>query len=243
MYKILKRMLDLTFAITFLIISLPVFLLIMLILKLTGDKEIFYFQERMGYQNKKFFIWKFTTMFKDGNYDGVGQFTVANDPRVTPIGKILRKTKLNELPQLINILRGDMSLVGPRPLTIEGFNRYSKEIQRRIYNVKPGLTGAGSIVFRDEVKLLDNCSDYESLYKKINAHKGKLEIWYQQNRGLRVDIAILFLTAFSIFFPEQTIIYKVFKNLPLLEDEDDISLKVRQIPKKRQYQNKVEFGV
>ncbi len=243
MYNLTKRLVDLSFAVTLLVISLPVFLLIMLLLKITGDKEIFYFQERIGFKNKKFFIWKFTTMLRDGDYNGVGQFTISNDPRITTIGKILRKTKLNELPQLINILRGDMSLVGPRPLTIDGFNRYSKEVQRRIYNVKPGLTGAGSIVFRDEVKLLDNCSDYESLYKKINAHKGKLEIWYQQNRGIRVDFTILFLTAFSIFFPNQTMIYKVFKNLPLLQDEDEMDLQVRQISKKRQYRNKVEFGV
>lgn len=243
MYNLTKRLIDLTFALTFLLISLPVFILIMIILKLTGDKEILYFQERIGYKNKKFFIWKFTTMFRNGDYNGIGQFTLVNDPRVTPVGKILRKTKLNELPQLINILRGEMTLVGPRPLTLEGFNRYSKEIQNKIYNVKPGLTGVGSIIFRDEIKLLENCSDYESLYKKINAHKGKLELWYQQNRGLRVDLAILFITAFSIFFPEQTIIYKVFKNLPLLEDGDEINLNVRQIQKKNQYHNKIEFGV
>ncbi len=243
MYKFTKRAIDLTFAVTFLAISMPIFLIVMLLLKITGDKEIFYFQERIGYKNKKFYIWKFATMLRDGDYDGIGQFTISNDPRITTVGKFLRKTKLNELPQLINILRGDMSLVGPRPLTLDGFNRYSKEVQRTIYNVRPGLTGAGSIIFRDEVKLLDNCSDYESLYRKINAHKGKLEIWYQQNRGIRVDFAILCLTGFSIFFPNQTMIYKVFKNLPLLQDEDEIDLQVRQISKKRQFHNKVEFGV
>ncbi len=243
MYNFTKRTLDLVFAISFLVLSFPVFLLVMILLSITGDKEIFYFQERIGYKNRKFYIWKFATMFKNGDYDGLGHFTVSNDPRITFLGNILRKTKLNELPQLINILRGDMSLVGPRPLTMEGFNLYSKDVQRKIYNIKPGLTGVGSIIFRDEVKLLDDCSDYETMYKKINVHKGKLEIWYQGNRGIKVDFMILFITGFSIFFPNQTLIYKAFKNLPLLQDEDDINLQVRQFAKKRIIQRKVEFGL
>ena len=243
MYNFTKRAIDVAFAVTFLVISLPVFLLVVILLSITGDKEIFYFQERIGFKNKRFYILKFATMLKNCDYRGIGQFTLANDPRITTLGRILRKTKLNELPQLINILRGDMSLVGPRPLTLDGFKRYSKEVQRRIYNLRPGLTGVGSIIFRDEVRLLDNCSDYETLYRKINAHKGKLEIWYQSNRGIRVDFTILFLTGFSIFFPNQTMIYKVFKNLPLLQDEDELNLHVRQIAKKRQIHRKVEFGI
>lgn len=243
MYNFTKRTIDLTFAITFLILSIPVFLIIVLLLSFTGDREVFYLQERVGYKNRRFFIYKFATLFKSSENIGIGQFTIANDPRVTPVGAILRKTKLNEIPQLINILKGDMSLVGPRPLMIEGFNRYSKEIQSRIYNVKPGLTGIGSIIFRDEVSLLNDCNDYDSLYKKINAHKGKLELWYQRNRGIRVDFIILFLTGLSIFFPNQTAIYKVFKNLPLLEDENEINLNVRQISKKKVSHRKVEFGV
>ena len=243
MYNFTKRTIDVAFAVTFLVISLPIFLLVIILLSITGDKEIFYFQERIGFKNRRFNILKFATMLKNCDYQGVGQFTLANDPRITTLGRILRKTKLNELPQLINILRGDMSLVGPRPLTLDGFKRYSKEVQRRIYNLRPGLTGVGSIIFRDEVRLLDNCSDYETLYRKINAHKGKLEIWYQSNRGIRVDFTILFLTGFSIFFPNQTMIYKVFKNLPLLQDEDELNLHVRQIAKKRQIHRKVEFGI
>lgn len=243
MYNFTKRTIDVAFAVTFLVISLPVFLLVVILLSISGDKEIFYFQERIGFKNKRFYILKFATMLKNCDYRGIGQFTLANDPRITTLGRILRKTKLNELPQLINILRGDMSLVGPRPLTLDGFKRYSKEVQRRIYNLRPGLTGVGSIIFRDEVRLLDNCSDYETLYRKINAHKGKLEIWYQRNRGIRVDFTILFLTGFSIFFPNQTMIYKVFKNLPLLQDEDELNLHVRQIDKKRQIHRKVEFGI
>ena len=243
MYNFTKRTIDLAFAITFLALSLPVFLLIMLVLSITGDKEIFYLQERVGYKNKRFFICKFATMFVNSEYNGNGQFTLANDTRVTPFGRMLRKTKLNELPQLINILKGDMSLVGPRPLMPESFDRYSDDVQNRIYNIQPGLTGVGSIIFRDEVKLLNNCSDYDNLYKKINAHKGKLEIWYQKNRGIRIDFVILFLTGLSIFFPNQTLIYKVFKNLPLLSDENEINLSVRQISKKRIAHRKVEFGM
>ena len=249
MYNFTKRLIDLTFAITFLIIAMPVFFIVILLLSVTGDKEIFYLQERIGFKNKKFCILKFATMIKDGDYGGSGQFTVANDPRVTPLGRILRKTKLNELPQLINILKGDMSLVGPRPLTMEGFNRYSKAIQKSIYNIKPGLTGVGSIVFRDEIKLLNNYSDYESLYKQINAHKGKLELWYHQNCSFKVDMIIIFLTALTVIFPNQNLIYKIFKNLPLLEDEKEINLNVIKVPQnrepsgKRRLRNEVEFGM
>ena len=114
-------------------------------------------------------IFKFATMMKNSPNIGSGDVTLRNDPRVTIIGKYLRESKLNEVPQLFNILIGDISIIGPRPLMREGFNRYSLKFQNSVYNVKPGLTGIGSIVFRDEEKIItdSNLTPHEC-YKKIN---------------------------------------------------------------------------
>src|SRR5438128_11637177 len=133
MYKMSKRLIDILISLTVLIISVPVFLIIMLLLTITGDREVFYLQERVGYKNKKFKILKFATMIKNSQNIGTGEFTIKDDPRFRPFGKLLRKSKLNELPQIINILKGDMTLIGPRPLMDKGFERYSKEVQKIIY--------------------------------------------------------------------------------------------------------------
>ncbi len=145
---------------------------------------------------------------------GTGHFTLRNDPRVTWFGKILRITKINELPQIINVFKGDMSIVGPRPLLESGFILYPVEIQEKIYNVKPGITGIGSLIFRDEEKLISASVDPIAMYQTISPFKGALEMWYQKNASLYTDFMIIFLTAWSIFFPDNTIQNKVFKDLP-----------------------------
>ena len=154
MYNFFKRLLDITVSLISLIILLPIFIPIIIILKFSSEGEVFYFQERYGINNSKFQIWKFATMLKNSMNMGTGSITLQNDPRVTRIGTFLRKTKINELPQIINILKGDISLVGPRPLVKKTFSAYSEEIQSKIYNVKPGLTGIGSIIFRDEESII-----------------------------------------------------------------------------------------
>ncbi|MCW3115386.1 MAG: lipid carrier : UDP-N-acetylgalactosaminyltransferase [Segetibacter sp.] len=214
MYLIAKRGIDILLAVFVLLVTLPVIVVLMFLLKFTGDGEVFYLQERVGYKNRRFFIWKFATMSRNADKIGSGEFTVKNDPRLIPMGKFLRKSKLNELPQIFNILKGDMTLVGPRPLIPTAFNRYSKEVQRKIYNVKPGITGIGSVIFRDEEVLVSKCTDFEQLYRQINGYKGKLEMWYQQNVGFRTDFLIIFLTAYSILIPKQQLTFHLFKNLP-----------------------------
>ena len=139
MYKFLKRLLDLVLSLVSLIILLPVFIPIIIILKFTAEGEVFYFQERIGLNNSRFQIWKFATMLKNSMDMGSGSITLQNDFRVTKIGVFLRKTKINELPQIINILKGDISLVGPRPLVTKTFSAYNEEVQSKIYNVKPRL--------------------------------------------------------------------------------------------------------
>jgi len=217
MYLFLKRVLDILVSFITIIIIFPFFLVIIIILKLTAEGEIFYFQERIGFKNKKFLIWKFATMLKNSINMGTGSITLRDDFRVTKIGKYLRITKINELPQLINILKGDLSLVGPRPLVQNDFDAYSINYRNKIYNVKPGLTGIGSIIFRDEELIISNVKDVDphSFYKReIAPYKGELEMWYQDNRSFRLDLLIIFLTAWTILFPKNRLHEKLFKDLP-----------------------------
>lgn len=222
MYKNkVKRFIDFVIALVALIVLLPVFIPISLILLLTGEHEVFYFQKRVGLGNKHFNIWKFATMLKNSSSLPGGLFTTRSDPRILPIGGFLRKTKLNELPQIVNILIGDMSIIGPRPLVDKTFNPYPEYIKQRIYNVRPGLTGIGSIVFRDEELMLSKTSmPVEEFYAKhILPYKGELELWYQDNLSVLTDFLLVFLTAWVIIFPQSEIVYTIFKSMPKMPEE------------------------
>jgi len=217
MYKLfLKRLLDFLLALLALVVLLPVLIPACIILLLTGEHEVFYFQKRIGYLNKTFSIWKFATMVKNSPNLGNGLMTTRNDPRVLPFGRFLRKTKINELPQIMNIIIGDMSIVGPRPLVDKTFDPYPEHVKAAIYNVKPGLTGIGSIIFRDEERLLTETKlPKEEFYANyISPYKGELELWYQKNMSILTDFKLIFLTAWVIFFPESNLVYRWFKDLP-----------------------------
>tara|TARA_B100000989_G_C19507200_1_gene457059 strand:+ start:1180 stop:1845 length:666 start_codon:yes stop_codon:yes gene_type:complete len=217
MYLILKRLFDINVSLIALILLLPVFIPIIVVLKFTAEGEIFYLQERYGLKNSKFKILKFATMLKNSMNIGSGSITLSNDPRVTSVGSFLRKTKINELPQIINIIRGELSLVGPRPLVEKTFSAYNKKIQSKIYNVKPGLTGIGSIIYRDEESIISAIKedDPHKYYSKVIApHKGALEMWYQDNASFSLDLKIIFVTAFVVVFPNSKIYNYLFKNLP-----------------------------
>ena len=219
MYYLLKRTFDiLSSGIAILFLS-PILIPIIIGLKLTGEGYVFYKQERVGFKNKKFLIWKFATMLKDSANMPGGIMTTKKDPRITPMGGFLRKSKINELPQLLNIFFGNMSLVGPRPVMKISFEAYPKEIQKVIYNVKPGLTGIGSIIFRDEEELItevkNNGGDLWSFYKgKIYPFKGELELWYQKHKSFILDMKLIFLTAWVILVPNSKVYEKWFKDLP-----------------------------
>ena len=216
MYNILKRIFDIVIASAVLICLLPLLLPICIALRFTAEGEVFYFQERIGHFNKKFKIWKFATMLKDSPNMLTGSLTLRNDPRVTVVGKFLRMTKINELPQVINVLIGNMSLVGPRPQVQKDFFAYPKYIQEVINNVKPGITGIGSIVFRDEEKLLSvtPMKPHDFYRQHIAPYKGELELWYQKKSSLSTDFLIIFLTAWQIVFPNSELVFQMFKDLP-----------------------------
>ena len=219
MYLYIKRLFDIIFASIVIIILIPFMLPIVILLLFSKEGYVFYKQKRMGFKNKEFLIWKFATMLKDSPNIGTGSITLRNDPRVTHVGKFLRISKINELPQLLNILFGDMSIVGPRPLMTSGFFKYNEDVQSKIYSVKPGLTGIGSVIFRDEEKLVSEAdiSPEEYYAKFIFPYKGKLELWYLQNISFFTDVKIIFMTAFSILFPKNNLASKIFKGLPLRE--------------------------
>ena len=216
MYTFVKRILDIVIALSVCLLLLPFFLLIILLLRISGEGEVFYRQTRIGQYNKEFRIFKFATMVRDSLNIGTGAITLRNDPRVTPVGKYLRITKINELPQVLNVLLGDMSIVGPRPLVMSTFNAYPALVQKEIYQSKPGITGVGSIIYRDEEKLISASSIEPKIYyeKVIAPHKGEVELWYNKHKSVLTDVKIIFITGWVILFPQSNLIYKSFKDLP-----------------------------
>ena len=214
MYKTIKRIIDIFIAAIALIILSPLLLIVMIILVFTGEHEVFFIQNRIGYKNRIFRIWKFASMLKNSPNIGTGEFTLRNDPRVTRFGKFLRMTKLNEIPQIINVFKGNMSIVGPRPLMKVSFEQYPEAIQQVIYDCKPGMTGIGSLIYRDEEKIVSAAKDPQAMYAAIYSYKGAVEIWYHEHASVYTDLKIIFLTAWSIVFPKNKLVYRFFKSLP-----------------------------
>src|SRR5690606_8664964 len=155
---LMQRTFDILLSSFAILLLSPLLLSIMIILKFTGEGEVFYKQARVGKDGKIFGVFKFATMVKNSSQIGTGFITTKNDPRVLPVGRVLRKTKLNEIPQIFNIFLGEMSIVGPRPQVSKHFEMYSESVQRELKRIRPGLTGVGSIFFRDEERILEKNS-------------------------------------------------------------------------------------
>jgi lipopolysaccharide/colanic/teichoic acid biosynthesis glycosyltransferase len=212
------RLLDLLLSFIAIVILLPFMAPIMLVLMLTGEHHVFYLQSRVGRGGKDFSVLKFATMLKDSPNLPGGVLTQKNDPRILPMGRFLRKTKINELPQLVNIFIGQMSFVGPRPQARLHYKLYSDYVKKAIDELKPGLTGIGSVVFRDEESILDNViGDRDEFHDNIIApYKGELEVWFSQHRSVKSYVLIILLTMISLFFPSCRIYRKLFSDLPIL---------------------------
>ena len=220
-HRFVKRLFDIILSATLLLLLSPLFIVVITVLLLTGEHKVFYMQERIGKGGKPFRILKFATMIKNSATTGTKTITVRNDPRVLPVGRILRKTKINELPQLLNVFIGKMSIIGPRPLVAKGYGNYSDTVRQSISKLKPGLTGIGSIVFIDEEKYVSQAYDPALFYRSvIFPHKGELECWYCKHCSLHVDLAIVLVTVWIIFFPTSNLTCKIFKTMPKVNLEE-----------------------
>ncbi len=212
----MERFFDIFFSGIALTLLIPFFLPIILILRFSGEGEIFFTQERIGRGGKVFRLYKFATMLKNSPNIGTGTVTMRADPRVLPVGKFLRKTKINELPQLLNIFIGDMSLIGPRPLTEQTFGSYSLDIQEIVKQVRPGLSGVGSIIFRGEEEILYGSTASIDFYDNIIApYKGSLEQWFVLNKGLYIYFLGIFLTVWTVLAPKTKLTWIVLRDLPV----------------------------
>ncbi|WP_124728454.1 sugar transferase [Staphylospora marina] len=183
-YPVVKRVLEVIFSVALLIFTLPVLVLVAIAIKLESPGPVFYKQERVGLNGKVFNIIKLRSMRTDAEKNGP-QWAAKNDPRVTRVGKFIRKTRIDELPQLINILRGDMSLIGPRPERPMFTEQFDKEIPgfKNRLKVKPGLTGWAQV---------------NGGYEATPAEKLEMDLYYIRNQSLKLDMEILFRTAWVV---------------------------------------------
>jgi len=221
----MKRFLDIVLSFLALVVLAPFLLPVIVILRLTGEGEVFYMQERAGRGGNSFGLYKFATMLKNSPNIGAGEITVKEDPRVLPFGQFLRKTKLNELPQLWNIFLGDMSIVGPRPMMLNTYAHYPEEVRQQLNTIRPGLTGIGSIIFRDEESYLaDHDNPMEFYREHIIPYKSDLELWFCRNNTLWLYIKIILVTAWVVVFSKSTAPWAILKGLPKPPSELNLKL-------------------
>lgn len=212
----MTRVCDIVCSVLGIIVLLPLMVPVMIGLRLTGERHIFYRQSRVGRGNEEFGMIKFATMLQDSPNLFGGTITQRDDPRILPMGRFLRKTKINEVPQLFNVIMGQMSLVGPRPVTRDQYDDYTASVKDAIEKVRPGLTGMASLVFRDEERILDRMEGDRSYNhsKVIAPYKGELEVWFTRQRTLRTYLVLILLTAWSVVRPSSRIWTRAFADLP-----------------------------
>jgi len=211
-----KRLFDIALSSAALVVLAVPLGIVALVLRCTGEGQVWFLQDRLGLGGRLFKVIKFATMRKDSEYTGTKDITLRDDPRVLPVGRFLRRRKINELPQLINVLKGDMSFVGWRPLLVKSFSYYPPQVQQQIINMKPGLTGVGSIIFRDEESIVARAGKSpERVYAEdIAPYKGELELWYQRNQSLMLDLKVIALTAWTLMRPRSRLYEKWLPGLP-----------------------------
>ncbi len=211
----MTRFFDILFSTIAILLLFPFMVPIIIALKFTGEHYIFYRQARIGRYGKEFGLFKFATMLLDSPNLPGGLYTGKNDPRMLPMGKFLRKTKINELPQLFNIFTGQMSIVGFRPTVQEHFNSYPEYAKKKLHDALPGLTGIGSVVFRDEEAILQSFDDKKSFHQNIiSPYKAVLECWYVDHKNIKNYFLLIFMTALVIIKPKNSSWKNLFKDLP-----------------------------
>lgn len=199
LYEGIKRLLDVSIAGLGLLLLLPLMVLIALLIRLDSPGGVFFAHERVGRYGRKFKVLKFRTMVQDAPKRG-GAITTGHDPRITRVGRILRKTKLDELPQLWNVLMGEMSLVGPRPEVEMYVQLWEPELREIVLSVRPGITGLTQIRYRHEESLLAQQPDPEKYYREtLLPLKLASDVEYVQRRNLAFDIYLLLRTFVALF--------------------------------------------
>jgi lipopolysaccharide/colanic/teichoic acid biosynthesis glycosyltransferase len=192
----LKRPFDLIASISALIVTLPVWVPVALAIRVESPGPILYRAKRMGRGGRPITVLKFRSMKVTS---GGPAITAGTDSRITRVGKLIRLTKIDELPQLINVVRGDMSLVGPRPEDARYLDSYS-EVERAVLGIRPGITGAASVAYRHEETILAAASDVEAEYRStVLPAKLALELDYLRTRSLRTDVKWLLATVAAVF--------------------------------------------
>ena len=211
----MQRLLDVMFSGLALILLSPLMLPLIAILRSTGEGEVFFLQSRVGLGGRHFDLYKFATMLKNSPNMGTGTVTLHKDPRILPLGGWLRRTKINELPQLINIFKGNMSVIGPRPQTQRCFDAFPVSSQKEIVKVRPGLSGVGSIVFRNEEEMMHLNNNPDKFYDSVvMPYKGSLEQWYVANQNIRTYFSLIGLTVWVVLASKSDVIWTMLKDLP-----------------------------
>ena len=204
-----KRLIDVILSGVAMCVLPPLYVGVSVLLRLAGEGNVLFRQRRVGKGGAQFTLFKFTTMASGSAVSG--DITYGDDPRVLPVGKWLSALKIDELPQLWNTFRGEMTLVGPRPLTARAFNCYSPRVQEIVKSMRPGVTGVGSLVFRNEDRILAQApGDPKEYYDKVIIPlKGQLETWYFAHRSLHVDLLILACTLVAVPWPRSRLHLKL----------------------------------
>lgn len=215
MKSFVKRSLDILLSAVAILALSPLLIVTAAVLKLTGEHRVLYRQQRIGRNYRPFNVYKFVTMCTQS--ENHGTITCKNDPRILPLGRLLRKAEINELPQLFNIFVGHMSIVGPRPLPAGEVAMYPAAVRSRIYaGTRPGLSGVGSLFFRNEDELIaatgkpPGCAYRED----ILPIKGALELWYSDHKTLWLDVRIVMLTVWVVLHPSSAPLFAAFSRLP-----------------------------
>ena len=196
---VIKRWFDVTMSLWGLVVFAPLLAIVSLIVKLSSKGPVFYIAPRVGQFGKLFNLYKFRTMFVGADKEMEGSITVDGDRRITPIGRILRKTKIDELPSLLNVLKGDMSFVGPRP-DVKGYADNLKGRDRLILNLKPGITGPATLKYANEEDILATVDDPVRYNNDvIFPDKVKINLSYLESINLFTDLKLIFKTVFGHF--------------------------------------------
>ena len=223
----LKRVFDIILSIIGVILFFPILLIISFLIFLSDFSNPLYLGKRVGKNHKSFFLIKFRSMIINADKSGV-ESTSNNDLRITKVGSFIRKYKMDELPQIFNVLKGDMSFVGPRPQTEIGYSLYTDK-EKKLLKMRPGITDFSSIVFSDEGHILKDSYDSDLDYNQlIRPWKSKLGLFYIKNSSVYLDIQLIFLTIIAIISKEKSlrIINKILTRLKA--DEDLIKVSMRK---------------